>query len=100
MSRPFGPPLAAALIGCALAFGALAESSQHPCTGEALPLTTEGAVVRAAECLSGGRVIKVDRAGSGGDWVYQLRILFDNGRVRTLDFEPDSGQPTDPSELE
>ena len=96
MLRLLGLTLATALYILTLALPVSAET--HPCTGAGLPLTTEGAVVQAAECLYGGRVVKVERAGSGSNWVYRLRILLEGGRVRSVDFDPASGQPVNPSD--
>lgn len=96
MSRPFGLSLATFCCTLALTFPVSAET--HPCTGASLPLTTEGAVVQAAECLFDGRVVKVERAGSGSSWVYRLRILLEGGRVRTIDFDPANGQPVNPAD--
>ena len=73
----------------------------HPCTGAAIPLTTEKAVVQAIECLYDGRVAKVTRQNAGrDDWYYQLRILISGGRIKTLDVHPQTGLPLDPKELE
>lgn len=96
MLRSLGLSLATALVMLVLAAPASAET--HPCTGASLPLSTEGAVVQAAECLYSGRVVKVERAGSGSNWVYRLRILLDGGRVRSVDFDPASGQPVNPAD--
>ncbi len=76
---------------------AQAEDNRHPCTGAALPLNTESAVVQAAECLFGGRVVKVDRVSAGNDWAYRLRLLLDAGRVRTVDLNRSTGMPVDPA---
>lgn len=96
MLRSLGLTLATALYTLLLALPVSAET--HPCTGASLPLSTEGAVVQAAECLYGGRVVKVERAGSGSSWVYRLRILLEGGRVRSVDFDPASGQPVNPAD--
>ena len=42
--------------------------------------------------------MKVERAGSGSNWVYRLRILLEGGRVRTIDFDPANGQPVNPAD--
>ena len=74
---------------------------EHPCTGEAIPLTTEKSVVLAIECLYSGRVAKVAKARSeDGKWFYQLRILTSGGRVKTVDVHPETGLPLDQKELE
>lgn len=96
MLRPLGLTLATALYTLMLTLPVSAQT--HPCTGANLPLSTEGAVVQAAECLYGGRVVKVERAGSGSNWVYRLRILLEGGRVRSVDFDPASGQPVNPAD--
>lgn len=96
MLRSLGLILATAWYLVMLALPVSAES--HPCTGASLPLTTEGAVVQAAECLYGGRVVKVERSGSGTRWVYRLRILLEGGRVRSVDFDPASGEPVNPAD--
>ncbi|WP_320822493.1 hypothetical protein [Reinekea sp.] len=78
-----------------------ADLSQHPCTGAKIPLTTEKAVVLAIECLYQGRVAKVDIIQLGGNnWFYQLRVLIPGGRIKTLDVNPETGLPLDPTELE
>ena len=96
MLRLLGLTLATALYILTLALPVSAET--HPCTGAGLPLTTEGAVVQAAECLYGGRGVKGERAGSGSNWGYRLRILLGGGRGRSVDFDPASGQPVNPSD--
>lgn len=104
MSRLYGPRWLIVVFGLTLAVMARAEPSgtpdTHPCTGASIPLTTERAVVQAAECMFQGRVVKVERAGNGNDWVYRLRILLNEGRVKTVDLHPQTGLPTDPAVLE
>lgn len=104
MSRLYGLRGLTVLFGLLLTLLVHAESAgdweAHPCTGAAIPLTTERAVVQAAECLFKGRVVKVERAAGGEDWVYRLRILLDEGRVKTVDLAPQTGMPTDPAVLE
>ncbi|TCS40012.1 PepSY domain-containing protein [Reinekea marinisedimentorum] len=65
----------------------------HPCTGEALPLTSEKSVVRAVECLYDGQVAKVERVTQGKSWYYRLRVLIPGGRIKTVDIDPESGMP-------
>lgn len=75
--------------------------TRHPCTGESIPLTTEKSVVAAIECLYDARVAKVSKVdGIGNSWFYQLRILSANGRVKTIDVNPETGLPLDSAELE
>ena len=104
MSRLLGPRWLTLLFGLTLAVMVRAESADwpetHPCTGAPIPLSTERDVVQAAECLFKGRVVKVERAGGGDDWVYRLRILLNEGRVKTVDLHPQTGLPTDPAVLE
>ncbi len=101
MSRLYGARWLILTIGLTLAVWARAESPDtHPCTGAQIPLTSERAVVQAAECMFKGRVVKVERAGGGDSWVYRLRILLNEGRVKTVDLNPETGLPTDPTVLE
>lgn len=73
----------------------------HPCTGAAIPLSSEKAVVSAIECLYEGRVAKVSQVtNKGSDWYYELRVLIPGGRVKTLDVHPQTGLPLEPTELE
>jgi hypothetical protein len=65
----------------------------HPCTGEALPLTSEKSVVRAVECLYDGQVAKVEKVNQGKSWFYRLRVLSSGGRIKTVDIDPESGMP-------
>jgi len=92
------PGMYAAVLFLLLFTGAAqAEDSRHPCTGTPLPLTTESAVVQAAECLFNGRVVKVERVSDGSDWAYRLRLLLEAGRVRTVDLNRSTGMPVDPA---
>lgn len=108
MSRQFGRPVLALVLGMSLALMAGAESrqrpDQHPCTGADIPLSGQRPVVLAAECMFQGRVIKVEKIetdGGSGQWWYRLRILLNNeGRVKTVDLNPETGLPTDPKVLE
>lgn len=102
MSRQFGRrSLLALVLGTLVSALAGAEQAEtHPCTGAELPLTGESAVVQAAECLFEGRVVKVERVGSSDRWAYRMRILLNEGRVKAVDFDPESGLPTDPAVLE
>lgn len=104
MSRLFGGRLLALVLGVTLAVMSSAETRQkpdnHPCTGAKIPLSGEQSVVQAAECMFEGRVVKVERVGSSGDWAYRLRILLQGGRVKTVDLNPQTGLPTDPRVLE
>jgi hypothetical protein len=43
-----------------------------------------------------GRVLSADRVDDGGRPVYRVRILNDDGRVRGLRFDGDTGQPLPP----
>lgn len=70
-----------------------AADNVHPCTGEALPLTSEKSVVRAVECLYDGQVAKVERVNQGKSWFYRLRVLIPGGRIKTVDVDPESGMP-------
>lgn len=74
--------------------------TNHPCPGVSLPLTEERAVVQVGECLFQGRVVKVDRLGSGSQVVFRVRILSSDGRVRNIDLDAATGLPTDPAILE
>lgn len=74
--------------------------TNHPCPGVALPLTEERAVVQVGECLFQGRVVKVDRLGSGNQVVFRVRVLSSDGRVRNIDLDAATGLPTDPAILE
>lgn len=106
MSRQFGGWLLALILGVTLSAVAEVEAESrprpdtHPCTGADIPLSDERSVVQAAECLFNGRVVKVERVGSSDQWAYRLRILLNEGRVRTVDFNPETGLPTDPQVLE
>ena len=98
MTKFFGGMI---LILCLSAASYAADLTEHPCTHEKIPLTTEKAVVQAVECLYQGRVAKVSQIkGDQGDWYYQLRILISGGRIKTVDVNPETGLPLDPAELE
>ncbi|TXR53104.1 PepSY domain-containing protein [Reinekea thalattae] len=67
----------------------MANAAVHPCTKEALPLTSEKSVVKAIECIYQGRVAKVERK----DGYYRLRVVTPDGRIRNVDVDPKTGQP-------
>jgi hypothetical protein len=67
---------------------------EHPCTHEAIPLTSEQQVVAAVECLYQGRVAKVEKLnGTGSFWFYRLRVLDSSGRIKEVDIHPQTGLP-------
>lgn len=79
----------------------ITQPTVHPCTGEAIPLVTEKAVVQAIECLYPGRVAKVKQVTvESGAWYYRFRLLMTDGRIKTIDVHPETGLPLDPNELE
>lgn len=71
-------------------FSAFGAANEHPCTGAPLPLTSEAEVVAAVECLYEARVARVSLAETS-ERAYDVRILSDDGRVKTIRISAASG---------
>lgn len=98
--RRLWPALILALLISLASVSTVSAQNNHPCPGVALPLSEEREVVQVGECLFQGRVVKVDRIGSGNRTVFRVRVLSSDGRVRNIDLDATTGLPTDPSILE
>jgi hypothetical protein len=73
----------------------------HPCTHEAIPLSSENQVVAAVECIYQGRVAKVEKQnGTNPPWFYRLRVLDSSGRIKEVDIHPQTGLPINKAERE
>ncbi|EMR12321.1 hypothetical protein MPL1_10833 [Methylophaga lonarensis MPL] len=56
-----------------------------------LPLTTDSAA-ELAQLRTGGKVLSVEEEQRNSYTLYLVKVLHDNGRVRTYRFDRDTGQ--------
>ena len=80
--------------------GAQAQSWRQPQEGDYArppprPFADPDRAARAAREATGGRVLGVQGAEQDGQPGYRVRILEQNGRVRSLHFDPASGKMQD-----
>ncbi|MFZ4792168.1 MAG: PepSY domain-containing protein [Candidatus Competibacteraceae bacterium] len=91
--------IAVALAGLLVAAGAVAQSGRQPREGDYAPPPRQFAdpdrAANAAREATGGRVLGVQGADQDGQPGYRVRILEQNGRVRSLHFDPASGKVRD-----
>ncbi|MCC6135787.1 MAG: PepSY domain-containing protein [Gammaproteobacteria bacterium] len=91
--------IAVALAGLLVAAGVEAQSGRPPREGGYAPPPRQFAdpdrAANAAREATGGRVLGVQGADQNGQPGYRVRILEQNGRVRSLHFDPASGKMRD-----
>ncbi|MCC8994910.1 MAG: hypothetical protein LM550_14745 [Candidatus Contendobacter sp.] len=92
--------IAVALAGVLVAAGAGAQSGRPPRGGDYAPppprqFADPDRAANAAREATGGRVLGVQGADQDGQPGYRVRILEQNGRVRSLHFDPASGKMRD-----
>lgn len=80
------------MIGFAFSGQTLAAAEVQPCTKRPLPLTTTDQIIEALVCELGGKVLKLEPAKQPPGH-YQARMLLDNGVVKTLLVNGQTGVP-------
>jgi uncharacterized membrane protein YkoI len=89
--------MAVALAGLLVAASVEAQSGRQPRQGDYAPppprqFADPDRAASAAREATGGRVLGVQGADQDGQPGYRVRILEQNGRVRSLHFDPVSGK--------